>query len=143
MADISRYNNAFKKKLATAMAFVVKEGTDKGNIEAASANHLVGYLPENAIITNAYIQVKSTSDAATSASAKLGTASGGSQILSAANLKTAGKQGTFGTQADTGTGTPVYLGVTYSGAATAVGEYVVVIEYLEYLKNSQELTQFS
>tara|TARA_R110002012_G_C11625243_1_gene609385 strand:+ start:1462 stop:1893 length:432 start_codon:yes stop_codon:yes gene_type:complete len=143
MADISRYNNAFKKKLSSTMAFALKEGTDKGQIEAATANHIVGYLPENAIVTGAYVFVKTASDAATSASAKLGTASGGTQIMSSANMKTAGKQGTFTGHLDTGSGTPVYLGVTYTGAATEVGEYVVVIDYLEYTKNSQELTIFS
>lgn len=143
MADLSRYNNAFKKKLPSVMAFVLAEGTGKGDIAAASDNHLVGYLPEDAIVTNAYVVAKTVSDAATSAAAKLGTASGGSQIMSAGDLKTAGKTGTFTGHSLTGTGKPVYLGLTYTGAATAVGEYVIVIEYLEYTKNSQELTNFS
>lgn len=143
MADLSRYNNAFKKKLASVMTFELNEGTDKGEIEAATANHLVGYLPAHAIVTGAYVFTKTVSDAATSTAAKLGTASGGSQILSAGNLKTAGKTGTFTGHSDTGTGVPVYLGLTYTGAATEVGKYVIVIEYLEYTKNSQELTNFS
>lgn len=143
MANLTRYNNAFKKKLTSVMAMVISEGSEKGNIDAASGNHLVGILPPDAIITDAYVFVKSASDAATSASAKLGTDSGGSQILSAANLKTAGKQGTAASASATGTGKEVWLGLTYSGAATEVGEYVVVIEYLEYTKNSQEMTNFS
>lgn len=143
MADLTRYNNAFKKKLVSVMAMVIAEGTDKGDIAAASDNHLVGYLPDNAIITDAYIHVKTASDAATSAVATLGTASAGAEILSAADLATEGKAGTFTGQSDTGSGKPVYLGLTYTGAATAVGEYVVTIEYLEYTKNSQELTKFS
>ncbi len=143
MANLTRYNGAFKKKLTSVMAMVLSEGTDKGNIAAASADHLVGILPADAIVTNAYVMTKTASDAATSAAAKLGTASGGSQILSAANLKTVGKTGTFTGASDTGTGKEVWLGLTYTGAATAVGEYVVVIEYLEYTKNGQELTKFS
>lgn len=143
MANLTRYNNAFKKKLTSVMAMVISEGSEKGNIDAASGNHLVGILPPDAIITDAYVFVKSASDADTSASAKLGTASGGSQILSAANLKTAGKQGKATSASATGTGKEVWLGLTYSGAATEVGEYVVVVEYLEYTKNSQEMTNFS
>lgn len=143
MADISRYNGAFKKKALSLMAFALAEGSDKGNVAAASDNHLVGYLPDNAIVHNAYIMVKTASDAATTAVAKLGTTSGGTQIVSAANIKSTGKQGTFTGQSDTGTGVPVYLGLTYTGAATDVGKYVVVIEYIEYTKNSQELTIFS
>lgn len=143
MANLTRYNNAFKKKLVSAMAFVLAEGTDKGEIAAASDNHLVGLLPADAIITDAYVLVKTGSDAATSAVATLGTASGSSAIMSAADLTTPGATGTFTGKIGTGTGQEVWLGLTYTGAATEVGEYVVVVEYLEYTKNSQELTQYS
>jgi len=87
--------------------------------------------------------VVTAGDAATSASAKLGTAEGGTEVLSAANLKTVGKQGTFTGQSVTGTGVDLFLGLTVTGVATNVAHYVVVVEYLEYQKNTGEYTQIN
>ena len=112
-----------------------------GQIPAASDNYLIARLPANTLITNAYVFTKKVSNAATTAVATLGTAEGGTQIMSAGNLKTAGKTGTFTGTSDTGTGVNVYLGITLTGAATAAGSYLVVIEYLEYQRcPSQEYT---
>jgi hypothetical protein len=43
----------------------------------------------------------------------------------------------------TDTGVPLYLGVVTTGAATDVGEYVVVVEYLEFEKTTGEYTTIS
>lgn len=112
-----------------------------GEITAVSQNYLIGRLPANALITNAYVFTKTASNAATTAVATLGTAEAGTQIMSAGNLKTLGKTGTFTAITDTSTGVNVYLGIVLTGAATPVGKYVVVIEYLEYKRSpSQEYT---
>lgn len=140
MTDLSRTNTLMQKKGVCMFAGAISEGTEVGELTAANGNHLLGNLPPDAIITDAYIHVETVSDAATSLTATLGTASGGAQILSAATLKTLGKRGTFAGQSLTSSGVPVYLGMTYVGAATAVGTYIVVIEYLEYTKTTGEYT---
>ncbi len=112
-------------------------------IGIATGNELIAVLPPNSIITNAYLFTKTASNAATSAAFVLGTTEGGTEIMSAGNAKTLGKTGTFTGMSDTGTGKNVYLGRTITGAATAVGKYVVVIEYLEYQKTTGEYTQLA
>lgn len=139
--DMTREANFSQKKGVCLFASEVAEGTESFEIPAATGNYLLANIPPDAIITNAYVQVKTASDAGTSATAKLGTAEGGTEVLSAANLKTLGKQGTFTGHVETGTGAELYLGVTVTGAATTVGKYVVVVEYLEYRKNTGELTR--
>jgi hypothetical protein len=141
--DMTREINFAQKKGVCLFASELVEGTASYEIPAASGNYLLANIPTDAIITDAYIQVRVAADAATSSSAKLGTAEGGSQVLSAANLKTVGKQGTFTGHVVTGTGAALYLGVTVSGAATNVGEYVVVVEYVEYRKNTGEYTRIT
>lgn len=144
--DMTRSNDFMKKKSICLFAGEVNEGADvlAGEIPAGTnANYLLANLPENAIITNAYIHVETGSNAATSATATLGTTEGGTQILSAGNLKTTGKQGTFTGQSLTGFGKSLYLGVTYVGAATNAGKFKVVVEYVEYRKDSGELTRIT
>jgi len=130
-----------QKKSECFFAGEVVEGSESFEIPAASGNYRLANIPPDAIITNAYIHVETASDAATSNTAKLGTAEAGAQILSAANLKTLGKQGTFTGQSLTLTGKELFLGVTVVGAATAVGKYHVVVEYLEFKKNTGEYTR--
>ena len=121
--DLTRDKHDYMvKKSVCLFAAEVNEGTDAGDIAAASANYLLANLPEDAIITDAYIHVETASDAATSNVATLGTTEGGTEILSAADLTATGEQGTFTGQSLTGTGKPLYLGVTVTGAANAVGE---------------------
>lgn len=141
--SLKRLGTWMLKKTTSLLAEVVVEGDEatEGQVPAVTANYLVATLPANAVITRAYVQVLSASDAATSAAAKLGTTEAGAEILSGANLKVLGKQGTLGSQFDTGTGKDVYMTLTYTGAATNVGKYVVVVEYDEYTKNDGEYTE--
>ena len=141
--DITRENNFHQKKGICLFASEVVEGTDDAQIPAASGNFLIVNLPPRSIITDAYIHVVVASDAATSAVATFGTAEAGTEILSAADLTTLGKQGTFTGQSLTTTGKPLYLGITVVGAATNVGKYVMVVEYLEYTKNTGEYTKIA
>lgn len=143
--DMTRSGEFAQKKSICVFAADITEGTNvsEGQVPAATGNFLVGKLPPDSVITNAYVHVITAGDAATSATAKLGTTEGGSEVLSAANLKTLGKQGTFTGQVHTDTGVDLYLGLTVTGAATNVAHYVVVVDYLEYQKNTGEYTQFS
>ena len=110
-----------------------------GILPGTTGNELLGKLPANAIITNAYVFVRTVSNAATSAAFTLGTTDGGAQLVTGVNAKTLGKQGTFVGMVDTGTGVSLYLNRTITGAETA-GKYVVVVEYLEFTKTNGELT---
>lgn len=141
MTDLRREKRFFQKKSECFFAGEVNEGTENGEIAAANGNHQLVNLPPDAIITDAYIHVETASDAVTSATATLGTASGGTEILSAGDLKTTGDSGTFTGQSLTDSGVTVWLGLTYVGAATNVGKYKVVVEYLEYRKNNGDYTQ--
>lgn len=138
--DKTRENNFHQKKGICLFASKVIEGTEDANIAAGSGNFLLANIPLDAVITDAYIHVETASDAATSNVATLGTTEGGSEILSAGDLTTVGKQGTFTGQSLTLTGKPLYLGVTTTGAATNVGKYIIVVEYVEYTKNTGEYT---
>ena len=143
--DVTRSGEFAQKKTISVLAADIVEGTNlnEGQIPAATGNFLIAKLPPDAVIVNAYVHVLDAADAATSATAKLGTAEGGTEILSAANLKTLGKQGTFTGQSKTDTGVDVYLGLTVTGAATNVGHYVAIVDYIEYTKNTGEYTQIS
>lgn len=143
--DITRSGAFAQKKSISVFAADIVEGTSlvEGEIPAATGNFLIGKLPPDSVITNAYVHVITAGDAATSATAKLGTAEGGSEVLSAANLKTLGKQGTFTGQVHTDTGVDLFLGLTITGAATNVAHYVVVVDYLEFTKHTGEYTQIS
>ena len=138
--DKTRENNFHQKKGVCLFASEVIEGTEDAQIPVGSEDFLLANIPPRAIITDAYIHVETASDAATSNVATLGTTEGGSEILSAADLKSTGKEGTFTGQSLTTTGKPLYLGVTTTGAATNVGKYIVVVEYVEFTKNTGEYT---
>lgn len=141
--DLTREDRFYQKKSECFFAAEVNEGVESYEIDAVSGNYLLANIPADAIITNAYIHVETASDAATTNVATLGTAEGGTEILSAGDLKSTGEQGTFTGQSLTGSGVELYLGVTVTGAATAVGKYKVVVEYMEYKKNTGELTRIS
>lgn len=138
--DKTRVGNFAQKKGVSLFAAEIVEGVE---LSAGTGNYLIANIPPDAVITGAFVQVLTASDAATSATAKLGTTEGGSEVLSAANLKTVGKQGTATGHVATGSGAELYLGLTVSGAATDVAKYVVVVEYVEYRKNTGELTRIT
>lgn len=138
-----RTDDFAQKKGISYFAGVVKEGTDvqNGQIPGAEAgSYHVANLPDNALILNAQVFTKTASDSTTK-TATLGTASGGAQIMTAANLTLAGAAGGFVGVQDTGTGVELWLNIANGSAdGTDVGEYVVYVEYLEYNKNTGEYT---
>lgn len=140
MTDLRIQNEAFQKKQKSYFAIRLDEGVEANELALGNGNHQLADLPPDAIITDSYIHVITVNDAATTKVATLGTASGGSEILSAADLKSAGKEGTFTGDSLTGTGVTIWLGITVVGAETAVGEYFIVIEYMEPEKKTGEYT---
>jgi len=140
--DLRLQNEAFQKKSTSYFAIFLEEGTDDNNLPLGDGDHQLCDLPPNSIITDAYVHVNTVGDMATSGVATLGTASGGSEIMSAADMDAAtGKTGTFTGQSETDTGVTVWLGITIVGAQTAVGKYYIVIEYLEPEKKTGEYTK--
>lgn len=125
-----------------AARLVQSTAPGEGEIGIATANYKLANLPAHAIITDAYIMVNTASDAVTSATGTLGTSEAGTQILSAADLKVAGEQGTFTGKFDTGSGAELFFRAAFSGTTTAVADVTVVVEYLEYDKTTGEYTRF-
>jgi hypothetical protein len=109
---------------------------------AATDSFLVGKLPANAIIENAYVFAVTASNAATTDVVTIGTTETGTEIMSAGNAKTLGKTGTFTGATFTGTGKDVYVRFVVTGAKTA-GELIAVVKYLEVDKTSGEYTRVS
>lgn len=143
MTDLTRNNNTHQKKSICVMSAPIIEGTEVGEITAVDADHLLGLLPQDAVIIDAFVWVHTVSDAATSAAATVGTTEGGSELVTGVDLTTLGRQGTFVPSVETLTGKDLWLGIDYTGATTAVGVYTVIVEYIEFNLNTGDLTQFS
>lgn len=141
MVDFLREKTLMQKKSESFFATRLQEGTEAGELNPAGENYLLANIPPESVVTNAYIHVIGESSAGISATAALGTTEGGSDILSAADLTTAGEAGTFAGQLETGTGKQLWLGITVDTPAAASGDYVIVVEYLEYAKKSGEYTR--
>lgn len=109
-------------------------------VGAVTDEHLIGRLPPNAMITNAYVFTTVVSNAATSDVVTIGTTPTGTEIMSAGNARTLGRTGTFTAQtATTGPGRPVWVRHVVTGAKTA-GELYAVIEYIELERTNGEFT---
>lgn len=130
-------NNSCKKSKSYFAAELDVKDPDVGLV---SVNLLLGNLPPNAIITDAYLHRVVASNAATTATVALGTAEAGAQIMAAADIKGTGKVGSLVSQILTGSGKPLYAALTITGAQTA-GKFYVVVEYLEPNKVTGELTK--
>lgn len=130
-------DNSCKKSKSYFAAELDVKDSDVGLV---SANLLLGNLPPNAIITDAYLHRVVASNAATTATVALGTAEAGAQIMAAADIKGTGKVGSLVGQILTGSGKPLYAALTITGAQTA-GKFYVVVEYLEPNKVTGELTK--
>lgn len=132
------------QKKGRCIAHAILDYTDEIGTSADSYELFV--LPPASMILSAAIFVVTASDAATSAEADVGFAGGdtlidGADLTSAANSYLSGGTNAVVPQiAETG-GTVTFL-PTYTGATT-VGKFHIVIEYLEYEKNTGEYTNFS
>jgi hypothetical protein len=130
-------NNSCKKSKSYFASEIDVKDTDVGLV---SVNLLLGNLPPNAIVTDAYVHRVVASNAATTATVALGTVEAGAQIMAAADIKGTGKVGSLVGQILTGSGKPLYAALTITGVQTA-GKFYVVVEYLEPNKVTGELTK--
>lgn len=144
--NITRAGTNAQKKVKRVLSIRVNEVSFQNagvQLAVGTQHFLVAQLPERSVLTDAYVVVDSVANSATTATAALGTAEAGAQIMAAADVKTAAVvTGSLVGKLKTGTGMPIYLALVYTGATTNFGDYTVVIEYTEYTKKSGEYTQF-
>lgn len=138
VANLARMKGAHLKKTVSLFALELAIGASQDQVPLAGGSFLIGKLPPNSIITSAFAFVKEASDG-TTAVATLGTASGGTQVMTGGDLATAGKSGTT-VVSDTGPGRDLWLNVAFTGTPTAKGKFVVTVEYYEYAKNNGDYT---
>lgn len=148
MTSLVRAKKLAQKRESRFFVAHLKEGQDPdlGQVKGgatASGNYKLGNLPENALILKALAFVITASGAVTSSVGTLGTASAGSQIMSAADLNATGVTGTFTGVTHTGTGKEVWLGITNVGGGTDAGEFITIIEYLECEMTCGEYTSLA
>lgn len=133
----SLFNSSLKKQKSF---FATELDVTDSNVGLVTKTLLLANLPADAIITDAFVFRTTASDAATSATIKLGTTDGGAEIMAAADLKGTGAVGSLVAKQATGSGKGVYATLTITGAQT-VGKFTVVIDYLEPKKATGELTR--
>ena len=61
--DLTRTGELAQKKGVCIFSGLLEEGTETENLGIVTGNYLLGKLPPDAIITNAYIHVMTASDA--------------------------------------------------------------------------------
>lgn len=132
--DNTRVGVTHEKKSRCLMTVIVDKNVFDEYADASN-NYLVGNLPPDALITDAYVFTEVASDAAT---VTLGTTEGGTEILSAGDTTAPGKSGTFTGESLTGTGKEVHMTVD---AAITTGKFIVFIEYSEYDLSTGDLTK--
>ncbi len=98
-------------------------------------------LPENAHIARIHLNVKTAFNAGTSMVivGKLGA----STVMASISIATTGVKTLTVTQLDAGTGAQFTLTTTVVGAMPTAGKAEIMVEYIEYTKNSGELTDYS
>jgi len=131
--NVTREGKTHLKKSVCLMAIQLG-ALQSSTFNDASNNYLVGYLPPGAVVTDAKVVTKVISDAAT---VTLGTAEGGTEIMSAGTTAGVGINGTFTGEFDTDTGVPVHMTL---GAAVTTGDVRVLISYEEYDLNTGDMT---
>lgn len=133
----SLFNSSLKKQKSF---FATELDVTNSDVGLVTKTLLLANLPADAIITDAYVFRTTASDAATSATIKLGTTDGGAEIMAAADLKGTGAVGSLVAKQATGSGKGIYATLTITGAQT-VGKFTVVVDYLEPKKATGELTR--
>lgn len=98
-------------------------------------------IPEQSLIVGAHVIVEEASNAATTAAITVGTGEGRADLITTADLKAKGVTSDVELAVQTGTGLPLVVELEYVGAVTNVGKAQIIVEYIEYTKNSGEYTQ--
>ena len=132
--DITRVATNAQKKGISILAVQVNNETRKHF--PIGGNYLICNLPPDAIIVEGYIFVNEVSNGGT---CLIGISEAGTEIASAAAVGTKGKVGTTPNTMpiSSGTGTPIYLTIP---TRPTTGDFVVIVEYIEYTKNTGEYT---
>lgn len=137
---------AAQKKVVRIACFTVdKELFTALNMPVGPAKSalLAVNLPEQSLIVGAHVIVEEASNAATSAAITVGTGEGKTDIITTADLKAKAVTSDVELAIATGSGTPLVVGLEYVGAVTNVGKAQVIVEYIEYTKNSGEYTKIN
>ena len=135
MKDVTRIDGFMQKKGVCYAVIRLDEEVYK-EFDAAD-NYKVANLPPRTIVTDAYVHTFTASDAG---AVTLGTTEGGTEILSAGDSTTLGKSGTYTGQVHTNSGTPLYMSIA---APATQGDFVAVVEYIEYTKSTGEYTKIT
>lgn len=135
MANKTRVDNYHQKKGVSVA--VIRIGADEMKEFTEAGDYEVVSLPPRSVITDAYVHTMVASDAG---AVTLGTAAGGTEVLTAGDSTSVGKSGTFAGQVHTGSGLPLFLSVA---AKVTTGDFIVVVEYLEYTKSTGEYTKLT
>lgn len=131
----------FAQKKAISVMAIDLDASEFDDEFTAAGSYVVAALPPRSLIIAAQVTVVEASDFASDVSpATLGTTEGGSEILSAIDPTSTGNTGTFAGAFDTGSGVDVYLETT---AALTAGKSILIVEYVEYDKNTGEYTKFT
>lgn len=100
-------------------------------------------LPENALVTGVRMNVKTAFTGGSASAATLLMALGGATISAAMSIFTTGVKTLTVTSRDTGVGGIVTAVCAFTGGVPTVGSVEVMVEYIEYTKNTGELTNYS
>lgn len=130
--NVTRLGNTHEKKGVCQMVFSVAPSNFE---DLGAGNFLVGYLPNQAIINDAFIWTSIASDAG---AVTVGTTEGGTEILSAGDSAILDESGTFTGKSGTGTGVPIFVNLA---VAPTVGVFNVIIEYIEFTLSTGDLTK--
>lgn len=130
--NVTRSDNFMQKKQQCFTVIHVNSDNYKDFNEAG--DYLVAHLPPRAIVTDAYVYTFVVSDAG---AVTLGSTEGGTEILDLGDTTVLGITGTP-SKGQTGTGVPLYMSIS---APITSGEFIAVVEYLEYTKNTGEYTR--
>lgn len=143
--NMTRYGESAQKK--TRSLFTVEVDQDfydyaDYTLAAGTTNYLVGNLPPECTIVDAYVTVESVTTAATSAEVTLGTSESGVDLLALTDITSTGVVGDLVGKKRTNTGQPIYLGIKVVGAVSTVGKFLVTVAYDEPTKNNGDYTNY-
>ena len=127
-----------EKKQESRSAIEIAEGFN--GFDTTTESYKLIKLPWNSIVVDAYVMVKEASSLA-STTVTLGTTEGSDNIMQSADLTAQGKQGTFAGEQIVKVGKPIFANFDYQNTGATAGEFILVIEYLEYRKGTGEYTK--
>ena len=139
MATLNKTREAIRnRKKVSAFAAVELDFNDFEDI--AGVAELVE-LPEDALIIGVHLNVKAAFNAGTSITVAL--KADAATIAAAISIATTGVKTLTVTKVDTGNGAKLTATAVIVGALPTTGLATILVEYVEYNKNTGELTPYS